>query len=202
MAEWGVTVENNFDEQVEKIVLNLNKKNDIYNRGTKTVCIISDIIMTVIVTSWIWILRNLIVTEDVGYIIMFICAFIIGCQYGWLHLNDTIIRKYYIRHGEKHAAVIVNAEQYEIHVKGNEKTNAKHKEYKLRIKSIQDSQVYSLYGYYLDPKVYLENPYCNLYIYGKKVVASDFKVKDKFISESGYLLKKEKNHENSKKGKC
>ena len=73
-------MENNFDQQVEKIVLNLNKKNDIYNRGTKTVCIISDIIMTVIVTSWIWILRNLIVTEDVGYIIMFICAFIIGCQ--------------------------------------------------------------------------------------------------------------------------
>lgn len=183
-------MENNYDKAIEEPKMNANEQNDIFNRGTKADNMISNIGMVVTILFIVWALRGAIMTLDTRYFLVSIVLLWWGYRFGKLFVNDTLVRKRCIKYGKRYAAVILNAEQYELPVKEGTKSGTRRREYRLRIKSIEDSEIYLLYGYNLDPNEYLENPYCNIYIYGKKIIASDFKVKDKYISKDGYLIKK------------
>ena len=187
----GIIMENNYDKTIEVPKINANEQNDIFNRGTKADNMISNFGMVMTILLIIWALRGAIMTLDTRYFLVSIILLLWGYRFGKLFVNDTLVRKRCIKYGKRYAAVILNAEPYELPVKENTKSGTRRREYRLRIKSIEDSKEYLLYGYNLNPDEYLENPYCSIYIYGKKIIASDFKVKDKYVSESGFLIKRE-----------
>lgn len=107
--------------------------------------------------------------------------------------TNKFTRPKMLKNGIAYPGVIVSISEYGDSVTAYNQYNTKkmRKSYSIKVLCSRSKYPYIIKGYDLNPKKCLENPYCTLYFTGRKYIASDFKVKDSYISDKGFLLYKE-----------
>lgn len=174
-----------YDIEVPQI--NPNPKNDmLYPNGTGSGSTISALIMIVIGIIGLFFMYLAYTRSDSGHVSMIIVGIMLGYNvilaFALLH-EKYVFRKKILEEGNSYPGVIVNLEIRE-YVRNRHTYETR---YIMTIK-YDKSQMTHRVDY--NPEVFLENPYCTVYVLGKKRTAADFKVKDCYISDKGTITYK------------
>ena len=97
-------------------------------------------------------------------------------------------RRKCIKKGQKFAAKLISVEAWDSQDGGR-----KYTDYISRFQCLENAKEYVVHFDSIDPREYIQNPYCNIYVlereWQKSIVAvKDFSIKPEHLSKSGYFL--------------
>ena len=169
-----------------------NKENDVLDRGTKgEVLLIFFVRISLIVSICCLISRLITKSEELEYWYDAFVIFVLGAPTLILFFGgETAKRKKCIKKGQKFAAKLINVDEWDCQEGGR-----KYTDYICRFQCLGNDKEYMVHFDNLDPREYIENPYCNIYVlereWQKSIVAvKDFCIKPEHLSKSGYFLVK------------
>lgn len=175
----------------EKITENPNQKNDMYKDyeyATGIDFVISIIIWLGVEVIFIWSSKHYIFDHIkfnrktwIVYVILIMGHFVwIWC--GSEQLRDAMKTKNTIKKGKKFMGIIVKNKREEEYVPSPHGATTRI----VYVLTIQYADtIFQMRGSRWNPELVLENPYCDVYKYKKNVVATNFKVAEKYIKENG-----------------
>ena len=169
-----------------------NKENDVMNRRTKGEWLIVQIVKVSFVVGVCYILYRLLTDPTKSsYWIDFFVIIVFGSPFVTMFFGgETAKRKKCIKKGRKFAAKLINVDEWDCQDGGR-----KYTDYISRFRCLENDKEYVVHFDNLDPREYIENPYCNIYVlereWQKSIVAvKDFCIKPEHLSKSGYFLVK------------
>lgn len=170
---------------------NPNPPNDIYKKdgakGTLSGCLMIMSIGCMLMIGGVFFSKALIgivISWGLGISMVFYCI--------KRFYQKSVYRKKIIENGTPYPGVVVRTFENTQRISSG---NIHNIELTTNGISVRYADTYTLIkGIDGDPRKYLENPYCTVYVWNGKVIATDFKVRDEYIAKNGkaYLMKPRK----------
>ena len=178
---------------------NPNRANDIYKKNGsqhavgQLVCLLAASIIAAIICVGFWIDSICVVLSQVGraddywaFSMLGVC--VIACAI-WIKVNVKDLyqlygyRKKIMANGNAYPGVVGEVQEYTRKGSAGFYGSVSWKKYSMEIKYAEDT--FWISDLETDPRICLENPYCTVYVWDGKAIATDFKVKEAFLSKDG-----------------
>lgn len=169
MVKWNVPRGYN-DMELETNQFIKNMENDVFDHRTRGEWLIVQSVKISFVVCACYILYELLTGHaDSSYWIDFFVIVVFGFPFvKMFFFGETAKRKKCIKQGKKFAAKLINVDEWDCQDGGR-----KYKDYISKFQCLENDKEYVIHFDNLDPREYIENPYCNIsYLSrnGKKVL--------------------------------